>query len=198
MRVGGGKVLGVLGGMGPLASAYFMMRLTELTDATREQDHVPAILWSDPRVPDRIAAHRGTGESPLHWLVHGLQGLARAGCGAVAIPCNTAHGWIDGMRDASQVPILHIIDAAAANLRQLGVSGGTVGVLGKAPTLAMRLYQDRLGLLGRSVLEPDAVEMERLVIPAIAHVKQNRPVDGYKLVIESIERLRRRGADAVC
>ena len=52
------RILGVLGGMGPLASAHFMLRLTLLTPAAREQDHVPAVLWSDPRVPDRDAAYR--------------------------------------------------------------------------------------------------------------------------------------------
>ena len=49
----GVRVLGVLGGMGPLASAQFMLRLTLLTPAERDQDHIPAVLWSDPRVPDR-------------------------------------------------------------------------------------------------------------------------------------------------
>ena len=58
------KILGVLGGMGPLASAHFMTRLTLLTPALVDQDHVPAVLWSDPRVPDRMASTRG-GPSPL-------------------------------------------------------------------------------------------------------------------------------------
>ena len=98
-------MLGVLGGMGPLASAQFMLRLTLLTPAERDQDHVPAVLWSDPHVPDRAAAWGGTGPDSLPMLVRGLQGLAVAGCGAVAIPCNTAHGWIDGMRAATALPI---------------------------------------------------------------------------------------------
>lgn len=195
---GTGRILGVLGGMGPLASAHFMVRLTELTPAVREQAHVPAILWSDPRVPDRIAAQRGTGPSPLPWLVHGLEGLARAGCGAIAIPCNTAHGWIEGMRAATSVPILDILDAATDELRRLGVpSSGRIGVLGTAATLAMRLYQDRLERLGWSVIEPEAAEMARLVIPAIACVKQNRPADGYAMAIEAMDRLKQRGANAI-
>src|SRR5579875_1708753 len=96
----GGKILGVLGGMGPLASAHFMARLTLLTPATRDQDHIPAVLWSDPRVPDRNAARLGTGADPLPVLLRGLAGLRAAGAGAIAIPCNTAHGWYDGMTAA--------------------------------------------------------------------------------------------------
>src|SRR5580658_3430472 len=92
------KRLGVLGGMGPLASAQFMLRLTLLTPAERDQDHIPAVLWSDPRVPDRTAAMQGAGEDPLPWLLRGIAALRQAGCGAIAIPCNTAHGWYDPMQ----------------------------------------------------------------------------------------------------
>ena len=194
---GGGKILGVLGGMGPLASAQFMLRLTLLTPAARDQDHIPAVLWSDPRVPDRVAAQRGTGPDVLPWLVHGLHGLAAAGCGAVAIPCNTAHGWIDGMRTASPLPILDIIDAAAQDLRRQGVAPGTIGVMGTEATLAMRLYQDRLKALGWPCLEPDAAEMAQFVTPAIASVKANRVAEAYAPLAKIIGRLRDRGATAI-
>ncbi len=194
---GSGKILGVLGGMGPLASAQFMLRLTLLTEAERDQDHIPAILWSDPRVPDRNVASLRTGPDPLPWLAHGLRGLEAAGCGAVAIPCNTAHGWIDGMRTATRLPILHIIDAAAEDLRRQGVRPGRIGVMGTAATLAMRLYQDRLEALGWTCIEPDAAEMARLVIPAIALVKANRVADAYAPLAEAVSLLRDRGAAAV-
>ena len=194
---GGGRILGVLGGMGPLASAQFMLRLTLLTPARRDQDHIPAVLWSDPRVPDRIAAQRGDGPSPLPWLVHGLKGLERAGCGAVAIPCNTAHGWMDGMRAASPLQIIDILDAAADDLRRQGVAPGPVGVMGTAATLAMRLYQARLARLGWPCLEPSAQEMAELVSPAIAAVKANLLAEAYAPLAEMVGRLRDRGAQAV-
>jgi aspartate racemase len=196
-RPGGGKILGVLGGMGPLASAQFMLRLTLLTPAERDQDHIPAVLWSDPRVPDRTAARLGTGPDPLPWLVHGLDGLAAAGCGAVAIPCNTAHGWIDGMRAASKLPILDIIDAAAEDLRRQGIGPGRIGVMGTAATLAMRLYQDRLGGQGWPCIQPDEAEMARLVTPAIAMVKANRVAEAYAPAAEAVSLLRDRGAEAI-
>jgi len=191
------KVLGVLGGMGPLASAQFMVRLTQLTSAETDQDHVPAILWSDPRVPDRTATDPTGAADPLPWLQRGIEGLQRAGCGAIAIPCNTAHRWYDAMRDAASVPILHIVDAAAAELRRTGVRGGTIGVMGTAATLAMRLYQDRLGALGWDCIVPDDAEMARLVSPAIALVKANRVTEAYAPLAEATRGLAARGAAAV-
>ena len=115
--------------MGPLASAQFMVRLTQLTPATRDQDHVPAVLWSDPRVPDRTVDQPSGDADPLPWLLRGIEGLQRAGCGAIAIPCNTAHRWYDAMREAARVPILHIVDAAAAELRRSGAGTGRIGVM---------------------------------------------------------------------
>jgi len=191
------KVLGVLGGMGPLASAQFMMRLTLLTPATHDQDHIPAVLWSDPRVPDRTVGKLGGGADPLPWLLRGIDGLQRAGCGAIAIPCNTAHGWFEAMRDAARVPILHIVDAAAAELQRIGIGGATIGVMGTQATLAMRLYQDRLGALGWDCLVPGREEMERLVSPAIALVKANRVAEAYPPLAEMVRRLAARGAACV-
>jgi aspartate racemase len=191
------RTLGVLGGMGPLASAQFMLRLTLLTPADRDQDHIPAVLWSDPRVPDRTAARFGAGPDPLPWLMRGINGLRAAGCGAIAIPCNTAHGWFEPMTRDAGVPILHIVDAAAAELRRIGVTGGTIGVMGTAATLAMKLYQDRLGAQGWDIIEPETAQMERLVTPAIAAVKANRVTEAYHPLAEVVNSLASRGATAV-
>jgi aspartate racemase len=191
----GDRVLGVLGGMGPLASAQFMARLTLLTPAGRDQDHVPAVLWSDPRVPDRTRGRLAGGEDPLPWLLRGLRGLQAAGCGAVAIPCNTAHGWYDEMTGVG-LPILHIVDAAAAALRRV-VPSGVVGVMGTAATLHMRLYQDRLEGLGWRVIVPTDGAMGGLVTPAIARVKANRVAEAYEPLADAVRGLAERGAQAV-
>ena len=156
------KMLGVLGGMGPLASAQFMLRLTLLTPATRDQEHIPTVLWSDPRVPDRTVGKLSGGADPLPWLLRGIAGLQHAGCGAIAIPCNTAHGWFDEMQAAARVPILHIVDAAAADLHRMRIKPGMIGVMGTQATLTMRLYQDRLGALGWDCIVPSEQEMTRL------------------------------------
>ena len=191
------RVLGVLGGMGPLASAHFMVRLTQLTPAERDQEHIPTVLWSDPRVPDRGGGPGGGGPDPLPFLVRGLRGLETAGCGAVAIPCNTAHGWIEGMRAATRLPILHIVDAAVEDLRRQAVGPGPVGVMATEATLAMRLYQARLEALGWPCLQPSEAEMRRLVTPAIAAVKAGRVAEAYPALAEAVASLRERGARAV-
>lgn len=191
------RILGVLGGMGPLASAQFMLRLTLLTPADRDQDHIPALLWSDPRIPDRMAAKYHGGEDPLPALLRGIHGLEAAGCGAIVIPCNTAHGWYEAMCAATQLPIPHIVDAVARDLARQGITGGTIGVMGTAATLRMRLYQDRLEALGYRCITPDQAQMDRDVSPAIALVKANQVAASHAPAMAAARALMDRGAVAV-
>ena len=191
------RILGVLGGMGPLASAHFMLRLTLLTPAERDQDHIPAVLWSDPRVPDRTRGKLSGGDDPLPWLLRGLEGLKAAGCGAIAIPCNTAHGWYEEMSAHAGLPILHIVDAAADDLRRQRIPSGTIGLMGTQATLNLRLYQNRLEQQGWNCLTPTEHEMDTLVSPAIADVKANRVAKAYAPLASVVQALSARGAGAV-
>lgn len=190
------RTLGVLGGMGPLATAHFLRRLVELTPATRDQDHVPVVVWSDPRVPDRVSAALAGTESPVPAMLRGVAGLEAAGCGAIAIACNTAYCWYEELAAKARVPILHIVDAIAADLAREGIAGGPVGLIGTAATLAAGLYQRELGARGYACLVPGAAEMETRVAPAIRLVKENRPAEARPLFIEAIAALKGRGARA--
>lgn len=183
--------------MGPLASAHFMLRLTLLTPAERDADHIPTVLWSDPRVPGRPEFLDGRGPDPLPALLRGIHGLRAAGCGAIAIPCNTAHGWVEPMLRDGGLPILHIVDAAAEDLRRAGVPPGRIGLLATAATLRMRLYQDRLSALGWDCIVPDDDQYSRLIAPAIADVKANRVAEAYAPLASVVNSLADRGASAV-
>jgi aspartate racemase len=130
-------------------------------------------------------------------LLRGIRGLEAAGCGAIAIPCNTAHGWFAEMQATTRLPILHIVDAAAAELARLGLASGRIGVMGTAGTLAMRLYQERLEGRGYECLVPTEAEMARLVTPGIAEVKANRVPEAYAPLAEAARALVARGARAV-
>lgn len=192
--------LGVLGGMGPMAGAAFMARLVALTPATRDQDHVPAVLCNDPRVPDRSAARLGHGEDPLPWMLAGIRLLERAGTRLIAIPCNTAHLWFDQLQAASSLPLLHIVESACDDLARLGVQAGPagrIGLMGTAATLKLGLYQRPLEARGYSVILPAEDEITSLCVAAIDLVKANRTDEAFAPAAECIRRLVARGADAV-
>jgi aspartate racemase len=187
------RLLGVLGGMGPLAGVDFVAKLIEETPAAIDQDHVPFILYSVPQIPGRVDAILRDGPSPVPAMAEGLRVLAGAGVEAVAIACNTAHAWYDELARASAVPILHMVDTACA-----GIAAGTVvGLLGTEATLHAGFYQRRLQTLSVRGIENTPDLRARHVLPAIALVKQNRAAEAGRLIEPAIEDLLRRGAERV-
>ena len=150
--------------------------------------------------PPRSGPHRrsaGTGPDPLPWLLRGINGLRRPGAAPSPSPATPPMAGSTRWPEAAGVPILHIVDAAAADLRRIGITRGTIGLMGTATTLAMRLYQQRLGAQGWDIIEPEPAQMERLVTPAIALVKANRVAEAYQPLVEVVNSLASRGATAV-
>ncbi|HEY0887033.1 MAG TPA: amino acid racemase [Ramlibacter sp.] len=190
------QVLGVLGGMGPMAGATFASRVVALTPAARDQDHIPLVLCNDPRVPDRSSARLGQAEDPLPAMVRGVRMLERAGATLLAIPCNTAHLWYDQLAAATSLPVLHIVESVCDDLERLGTAGGRVGVMGTAATLQLDLYGGLLRRHGFEVLPAEAEEV-RLCAEAIEAVKANESERGFAPAAACMARLVARGAQAV-
>jgi len=193
------KRLGVLGGMGPAASAEFMVRLTAQTPATKDQDHIPTILWSDTAVPDRSTSMRNGDDKPLPYLLSGIQGLVLAKCNLIVIPCNTAHLWFNEMEKQASwhASIVHIVDSVADALRDVNVIDSKIGVMGTQATVELGLYQYRLNKLGWDCIVPTKLEMDTLVQPAIDLIKANQIESAHAMLMTVIHSLIGRGATAV-
>ena len=193
------KRLGVLGGMGPAASAEFMIRLVAQTPAKRDQDHIPTILWSDTSVPDRSVSMRNGDDKPLPYLLSGIQGLVSARCNLIVIPCNTAHLWFKEMEKQASwnAKIVHIVDSVADALRDVNVVNSKIGVMGTQATVELGLYQYRLNKLGWDCIVPTKLEMDTLVQPAIDLIKANQIETAHSMLMTVIHSLISRGAKAV-
>jgi aspartate racemase len=191
------QVLGVLGGMGPLATVDFLLKLIEETPAARDEDHIPVITYSVPQIPMRPAAILDGGESPLPAMLEGIRTLRQAGAVAIAIPCNTAHFWYGDMQREGGLPIIHIADAALDQLASHCARGATVGLIGTQGTLAAGFFQQRLAANGfRCIVNSDADQRE-LVLKAILHVKRNE-LDAAALLLDSaVRKLAHDGASGV-
>jgi aspartate racemase len=191
------KVLGILGGMGPLATVDFMRKLIEETPAARDEDHIPVIAWSVPQIPERPAAITGGGESPLPALLEGIRTLKAAGAVAIAIPCNTAHYWYADMVRDGGLPIIHIADAALAELKTRRIPGTTVGLIATRGTLAAGFFQQRLTDRGLQPVTNSDADIDQFVLPAIAHVKRNELDAAAQLLEIAVGRLVAAGAASV-
>jgi len=186
--------LGVLGGMGPAATADFLKKLVAMTPAATDQEHLPVIAQSIPTIPDRSRAILGQGPSPLPALKAGLARLRAAGCALAVMPCNSAHYWYDAL--AGELPMLHIVDAVAAALRRRGIEGGPIGLLATSGTVAAGIYQDRLAGTGFEILVPTPTDQADLVEAGIRAIKAGEfDIAGGALRL-AVARLRTRGIHA--
>jgi len=190
------KRLGILGGMGPAASAEFVSRLIKQTPATCDQEHVPFVLWNEPRIPDRSTSMQAGDNRPLLWLLQGIQALKTVGCDHIVIPCNSAHFWYDDMIKMG-VPITHIVDSIADQLRALGLDNTTIGIMGTQGTIEHGIYQHRLEQQGWRCIVPDRAEMDFFVQPAIDLIKAGKIGESQVLLMQVIHSLIDRGARAV-
>lgn len=187
------KRLGILGGMGPAASAEYITRLIAQTPASCDQEHIPFVLWNEPRTPDRSTSLRNGDDRPLPYLLQGVQVLKAVGCNLIVIPCNTAHFWYDELIKL-KVPIVHIVDSVAFALCDADVTG-TIGIMGTQATIELGLYQDRL--TDWNCIVPTQDEMDNIVQPAIDLIKAGDIVKSLSMLMTVVDSLINRGAQAV-
>lgn len=189
--------IGILGGMGPAAAIDLQSRILEATHTFRDDAHVPVIVWNIPQVPDRVAAFRGLGPSPLPAMIEGVRGLQACGCEAFAVACNTAHHWADELAAAVRIPMLHIADAAIDALCRLPVSPRRVGLLATSATLEAGFYAERLGRRGLAWVTPSPDEQEKQIDIAIEAVKSGDAALARDSFEAAARTLARRGADVL-
>jgi aspartate racemase len=168
---GSGEIIGILGGMGPAATADFYGKLVAMTPVHRDQEHLRTVIWSDPTVPDRTEALLGRGPDPTPWLLNGCRVLREAGATVIAIPCNAAHAFVSGIADRAGLPIVHMIDEVARHLAELDPPIGTVGLLATNGTIRSGLYRHSLGGVGLDLVLPEPASQAEEVMAAIRAIK---------------------------
>lgn len=187
--------LGILGGMGPLATLDLQQKILSATPVQRDQDHVPTVVWNVPQIADRQRALAGDGPSPLPQLLSAVAGLNRAGVDHIVIPCNTAHHWYDELAAASQAPLLHIADITAQAVAELPSRPATIGLIATRGTLDAGWFQARFAALGIETVTPTEDELQKWFVPGCYAVKRGELQGGGALLHQLADRLTARGAD---
>lgn len=171
-------VVGVLGGLGPAATAVFLDLLVRATDAACDQEHLDLLVSQHSTTPDRTAHILDPGAAdPGPVIARDAVMLERAGVGLLVLPCNTAHHFVRGIREATTVPFVSIVDVTAdAAARAVG-PGGTVAVFATEGNVHAHVYQDALEARELRALVPGTELQARVNTLIYDQVKANRPVD---------------------
>ncbi len=186
--------LGIIGGCGPAAGAYFYTRLIEMTDAREDSAHIDVLLSGRADTPDRTAALLYGGPSPVSALTESARTLADGGADLLVLLCHTAHAYLPVLRAAVRAPILDMVDitlrgAAARGVRRLGV-------LCTAGTRAAHLYDRAAPPHGIEVVYPDEDSGQALQEAIYTYLKQGRS-DGGAAVRNAALSLLAAGCDGI-
>lgn len=191
------KTIGILGGMGPEATADLFLKIIRATPADKDQEHLRVIIDNNPQIPDRTAAILNQGTDPLPMLVETAKNLVRAGADLILIPCNTAHYYYQEIQAQCPVPVLNMIELCARRAREVVPNLERVGLLATRGTVATGLYEKAFQQWGVQVLTPPEEEQER-IMRVIYGVKAGRPPGELKhLWLPVVKGLVNRGVQAV-
>ena len=174
------KTLGVLGGMGPAAAAEFLKILARDVPAKDDSEHPKIIMLSDPDTPDRSDGLMGLGPDPLPVIRKNLLQLIEWGADVLAVPCNTAHYFIDRFRDELTVPLIHIVEATVEAARDLS-KGNCSWLLATSGTQKSLIYPACAAKMNYHFLKPSE-EQQEIIQSSIRDVKAgNLKLAGEKI-----------------
>jgi aspartate racemase len=146
--------LGVIGGLGPMATAYFMELVIKMTKAEKDQDHLEMIIYNCPTIPDRTKYILGQSEeNPLPRMLEVGQALQQQGADVIAIPCMTAHFFRDALKENIGIRVIHGIRETAQCLKDAGVE--IAGIMATDGTIQSGIFQNQIEALGLRAVIPD-------------------------------------------
>ncbi len=193
------KTIGILGGMGPEASANLYIKMIKYTQhkysAVQDYDYPPIIIYSLP-----LSGFDETGivdkDSVKRQLIEGVKKLENAGCGLIIIGCNTVHIFYDDMQLAVKIPILNIVEETKKKILNFGYK--KVGLFASESTNKTKLYQEKFAESGIEIISPNE-KQQKVLNKVIERVMGgNQRIDDI-IVLKDIARdyVFKQGAEAI-
>lgn len=191
----GKKTIGIIGGMGPLATADLFEKIVGHTKAACDQEHLHVVIDSNTNIPDRTAALLHGGADPLPELAKSAGRLEKMGADVLIMPCNTAHNYYDGIAAAVSVPVLHMVRLTAQALVERGVK--KAGLLATDGTVRTGIYQKSFAGSGVELLTPDEAGQRAVMEMIYQGVKAGDMAFDAQPARQAMERLLAAGAEVL-
>ena len=187
--------LGIIGGLGPMATVVFIKKIINMTEAETDQEHISINVAHYPCIPDRTKFMLGeSDENPVPAIVSIGNRLADQGTEAIAIPCVTAHFFMDELSRSVRIPIIDGVELTRQYLKDMGCK--SAGLLGTDGTIKTGFLQKKLEEAGIECHTPSD-ECQKLVMKLIYdNVKAGKPVDKEAFTRVS-EEMHQKGAEVI-
>ncbi|KAB2329963.1 aspartate/glutamate racemase family protein [Cytobacillus depressus] len=178
------KSLGVIGGMGPMATSVFFEKVIENTVANSDQEHINMVILNHATLPDRTTVILNNKEELfLNAIFKDFKLLEAAGVEHIAIPCNTSHFFYDQMQEMSTVKIINMVDETCKEIHKQHGDGSKVAILATNGTVSSGIYKHGCRKYNMELYTPDEVSQEQ-VMNTIYNIKSDLKVD-----VEAIEQM---------
>ncbi|WP_461866606.1 cysteate racemase [Thermococcus sp.] len=184
------KIIGILGGMGPLATVELFRRIVEKTPAERDQEHPRIIIYNNPKIPDRTAFILGKGDDPRPELINSAKKLESWGADFIIMPCNTAHFFAETIQRGIRIPLLNMVEETAKEIEKMGLR--KVGLLATDGTIKGLVYHRALLNRGIKIATPNKQDQEKVMKGIYDGVKAGNLELGRELILEVAKRLEKR------
>jgi aspartate racemase len=188
------KTIGILGGMGPLATSELFNKIIRNTRAEKDQEHMHIIIDNNTNIPDRTLNIAGKGESPLPEILKSVKILELAGADFLVMPCNTAHYYMDHIIQNSNIPIMNMLEETT-NYVIKNYKGTPLGLLATDGTIKAGIYDFYLDKIGLEYVKPQSTQ-NQLMRFIYEVVKKGDYEKGASLFYEVMKELEEKGARA--
>ena len=189
------KTIGIVGGMGPLATMDLFRKIIDGTDAKSDSEHIRVVVDSNTNIPDRTKAILDGGTNPVPELVRSAVGLEGMGADFLVMPCNTAHFFYNEVCSFVKIPILHMISETLEEMRRMGIK--KAALLATDGTCRSGVYHNVFEGSGVELILPEADDQAEVMKIIYSGVKAGVKNYDTKIFLEAIDRLTRRGAETM-
>ena len=186
------KTIGIIGGMGPLATYDLFKKIIEMTDAKSDQGHIHICVDCNTNIPDRTKAILGAGEDPVPEMVKSGVRLQSLGADVLVMPCNTAHYFYDKITPFFEIPLLNMVQETAKEITKRKIR--KIGLLATDGTIKSGVYHKALADMGIDLAIP-SVQQQKSVMDVIYNgIKASNMNMNLKEFYETIDELFEQGA----
>lgn len=186
------KVLGVIGGMGPMATVDLFKKIVENTKADSDAEHIHILIDNNISVPDRTKSILSGSDAPLEYLTESARRLSDAGADVIIIPCNTSHFFLDRLKADTGLCFVSMTEATAAAAAKTGIH--CAGLLATNGTIAAGVYEKAFDKFGIELVKPSEEGQRQVMSLIYDEVKAGRPTHPEALEPE-LKSMESRGAE---
>ena len=187
------KVVGIIGGMGPGATALLFQKLIDYTDAKSDSEHIHVIIDNNTSIPDRTTAILAGEDTPAKYICESGKRLQQCGAELLMIPCNTSHYFYDVIQKELKVPVINMIAETAKVCLELGYT--KIGILATTGTCNTHTYDKELQNFGIEAIYPDEEGQNKVMEIIYDQVKAGRKIDA-SIIDQTLKKMAAKGAQA--